>query len=192
MIVPSHITPPPLIYLHLPSYIFTPSNNLTYPNLPPLLQTPSHTPTLITHQSHTTIPSNTPPPKPHTPPHKQPSHHPQICHIKPRTAGTKLKRGYSEPACTDDRPCEVTHLIFVVHGIGQMMAVNDIIKSCSEFVSTTISVHLQLMVHLCCINGAFVYYLGCNCVTLLQFLYIICVVSLQHLNDMYLLFVFHI
>lgn len=36
-------------------------------------------------------------------------------------SGTKLLRGYRELATDVDRPKDITHLVFVVHGIGQKM-----------------------------------------------------------------------
>lgn len=38
-----------------------------------------------------------------------------------KKSGTKLLRGYREIATDEDRPKDITHLVFVVHGIGQKM-----------------------------------------------------------------------
>lgn len=46
--------------------------------------------------------------------------------------GTKLHRGFNERAQFDDRPPDVGHLCFVVHGIGQKMKKGSIIKVCSD------------------------------------------------------------
>ena len=48
------------------------------------------------------------------------------------TAGTRLLRGYRYEAVMDDKPPDITHLLFVVHGIGQKMETGSIIKSCRE------------------------------------------------------------
>lgn len=34
----------------------------------------------------------------------------------------------------DDKPVDITHLVFVVHGIGQKMDNSAIVKSCQEYV----------------------------------------------------------
>lgn len=47
-------------------------------------------------------------------------------------AGQKLQRGYRYEAVMDDKPPDITHLVFVVHGIGQKMETGSIIKSCRE------------------------------------------------------------
>ncbi|TGZ59716.1 hypothetical protein CRM22_008909 [Opisthorchis felineus] len=46
--------------------------------------------------------------------------------------GTRLYRGYNQVARADDRPPDVTHLCFVIHGIGQKMGANNIHKCCNE------------------------------------------------------------
>jgi hypothetical protein len=35
--------------------------------------------------------------------------------------GSKLIRGYKETATDHDKPVDISHLVFVVHGIGQKM-----------------------------------------------------------------------
>lgn len=43
--------------------------------------------------------------------------------------GYRLYRGYKTPASLDDRPVDVTHLVFVIHGIGQKMDKDRIIRN---------------------------------------------------------------
>ncbi|XP_063426380.1 phospholipase DDHD1-like [Mytilus trossulus] len=47
-------------------------------------------------------------------------------------AGSRLQRGYRYEAVMDDKPPDITHLVFVVHGIGQKMDTGSIVKSCIE------------------------------------------------------------
>lgn len=47
-------------------------------------------------------------------------------------AATQLHRGYHTDACTDDRPPDICHLVFVVHGIGQLLHMSNIVKSCTD------------------------------------------------------------
>ena len=49
-------------------------------------------------------------------------------------AGTRLYRGYCYEATMEDKPPDISHLIFVVHGIGQKMDTGSIIKSCAEYI----------------------------------------------------------
>lgn len=35
------------------------------------------------------------------------------------SGGHRLCRGYYKPASKEDRPSEISHLVFVVHGIGE-------------------------------------------------------------------------
>ena len=48
------------------------------------------------------------------------------------SAGSRLHRGYCYEAVMDDKPVDITHLVFVIHGIGQKMDTGAIVKSCSE------------------------------------------------------------
>ena len=48
------------------------------------------------------------------------------------SGGTRLQRGYCDEAKMDDKPADISHLVFVVHGIGQKMEQGSIIKSCAE------------------------------------------------------------
>nr|XP_054597672.1 phospholipase DDHD1 isoform X3 [Nothobranchius furzeri] len=45
------------------------------------------------------------------------------------SSGTRLHRGYVEEASPEDRPPHTTHVVFVVHGIGQKMDQGRIIKN---------------------------------------------------------------
>lgn len=53
-----------------------------------------------------------------------------------KASGTKIKRGYVDKKESgtdmDDKPREITHLVFVVHGIAQKLYENSIVKSCEE------------------------------------------------------------
>ncbi|XP_068608217.1 phospholipase DDHD1 [Brachionichthys hirsutus] len=48
---------------------------------------------------------------------------------KVSSSGTGLHRGYVEEASPEDRPPQTTHIVFVVHGIGQKMDQGRIIKN---------------------------------------------------------------
>ncbi|XP_028851803.1 phospholipase DDHD1 isoform X2 [Denticeps clupeoides] len=48
---------------------------------------------------------------------------------KASSSGTRLHRGYVEEASLDDKPPQTTHVVFVVHGIGQKMDQGRIIKN---------------------------------------------------------------
>ncbi|XP_053922795.1 phospholipase DDHD1 isoform X2 [Cuculus canorus] len=48
---------------------------------------------------------------------------------KASSSGTRLHRGYVEEATLEDRPPETSHIVFVVHGIGQKMDQGRIIKN---------------------------------------------------------------
>ncbi|CAL8301153.1 unnamed protein product [Boreogadus saida] len=48
---------------------------------------------------------------------------------KASSSGTRLHRGYVEEASLEDRPPQTTHVVFVVHGIGQKMDQGRIIKN---------------------------------------------------------------
>ncbi|XP_041353562.1 phospholipase DDHD1-like [Gigantopelta aegis] len=47
-------------------------------------------------------------------------------------SGTSLHRGYYCEAQMDDKPLDITHLVFVVHGIGQKMDTGAIVKCCKD------------------------------------------------------------
>ncbi|KAM3918886.1 phospholipase DDHD1 isoform 2-T2 [Leptodactylus fuscus] len=48
---------------------------------------------------------------------------------KASSSGTRLHRGYVEEATFEDKPVDTTHIVFVVHGIGQKMDQGRIIKN---------------------------------------------------------------
>ncbi|XP_016105924.1 phospholipase DDHD1-like [Sinocyclocheilus grahami] len=48
---------------------------------------------------------------------------------KASSSGTRLHRGFLEEASLDDKPPQTTHIVFVVHGIGQKMDKDRIIKN---------------------------------------------------------------
>ncbi|XP_069712942.1 phospholipase DDHD1 isoform X2 [Phaenicophaeus curvirostris] len=48
---------------------------------------------------------------------------------KASSSGTRLHRGYVEEATLEDKPPETSHIVFVVHGIGQKMDQGRIIKN---------------------------------------------------------------
>uniref|UniRef100_A0A8D2GVL7 DDHD domain-containing protein n=1 Tax=Urocitellus parryii TaxID=9999 RepID=A0A8D2GVL7_UROPR len=48
---------------------------------------------------------------------------------KASSSGTRLRRGYVEEATVEDKPSQTTHIVFVVHGIGQKMDQGRIIKN---------------------------------------------------------------
>lgn len=48
---------------------------------------------------------------------------------KASSSGTRLHRGYVEEASLDDKPPNTTHIVFVIHGIGQKMDKDRIIKN---------------------------------------------------------------
>ncbi|KAK2112725.1 Phospholipase ddhd1 [Saguinus oedipus] len=48
---------------------------------------------------------------------------------KASSSGTRLRRGYVEEATLEDKPSQTTHIVFVVHGIGQKMDQGRIIKN---------------------------------------------------------------
>ncbi|XP_064621214.1 phospholipase DDHD1-like isoform X2 [Lineus longissimus] len=52
--------------------------------------------------------------------------------LQKSTGGSKLHRGYYAEAKPDDKPPDITHLVFVIHGIGQKMETGSIIKSCAD------------------------------------------------------------
>ncbi|TUW84580.1 Phospholipase DDHD1 [Bagarius yarrelli] len=49
----------------------------------------------------------------------------------PSSSGTRLHRGYVEEAALEDTPPAATHIVFVVHGIGQKMDQGRIIRNTS-------------------------------------------------------------
>ncbi|XP_030855314.1 phospholipase DDHD1 [Strongylocentrotus purpuratus] len=64
---------------------------------------------------------------------------------KASTSGYKLMRGYPTPASLDDKPPPISHLVFVVHGVGYVTDKKAIIKNCSDLrksASKAIAKHL--------------------------------------------------
>lgn len=55
------------------------------------------------------------------------------------SSGTRLHRGYVEEAAPEDTPPETTHIVFVVHGIGQKMDQGRIIRNTSMWVNCSCS-----------------------------------------------------
>ncbi|KAK2581696.1 hypothetical protein KPH14_002183 [Odynerus spinipes] len=51
----------------------------------------------------------------------------------PKTAGYRLRRGYKVPASMEDKPHDIDHLVFVVHGIGQKRDTGKIIRNTTSF-----------------------------------------------------------
>ena len=45
-------------------------------------------------------------------------------------AAAQIHRGYHTVADPADKPPDISHLIFVVHGMGQLMRMGNIVKSC--------------------------------------------------------------
>uniref|UniRef100_A0AC11BNR1 DDHD domain containing 1 n=1 Tax=Ovis aries TaxID=9940 RepID=A0AC11BNR1_SHEEP len=56
---------------------------------------------------------------------------------KASSSGTRLHRGYVEEATLEDKPSQTTHIVFVVHGIGQKMDQGRIIKNTATVDSIT-------------------------------------------------------
>ncbi|KAJ8044354.1 Phospholipase DDHD1 [Holothuria leucospilota] len=51
---------------------------------------------------------------------------------KASSSGYKLLRGYHTLATLEDKPPPVSHLVFVVHGVGQVMDKRSIIRTCAD------------------------------------------------------------
>ncbi|CAL8099836.1 unnamed protein product [Orchesella dallaii] len=47
--------------------------------------------------------------------------------------GHRICRGYYKPASIVDRPSEIGHIVFVIHGIGHKMDTGRIVRNCSAF-----------------------------------------------------------
>jgi phospholipase DDHD1 len=55
--------------------------------------------------------------------------------IKSKMPGKRICRGFREKHKDnnmDEKPSEITHLVFVVHGIAQKLYENSIVKNCEE------------------------------------------------------------
>ncbi|XP_071961964.1 phospholipase DDHD1-like [Antedon mediterranea] len=51
---------------------------------------------------------------------------------KASTSGYRLRRGYMKEARLEDKPPPISHLVLVVHGVGQTMEASNITRSCSD------------------------------------------------------------
>ncbi|RZF32862.1 hypothetical protein LSTR_LSTR009977 [Laodelphax striatellus] len=59
-----------------------------------------------------------------------------------KTTGTRLLRGYKEIATDVDKPKDITHLVFVVHGIGQKMDIGGrILQNTALLRQTVLTLH---------------------------------------------------
>jgi len=48
------------------------------------------------------------------------------------TGAVRLRRGYRHEALMSDKPSDISHLVFIVHGIGQRMYAGSVLKCCAE------------------------------------------------------------
>ena len=55
-------------------------------------------------------------------------------------AAAQIHRGYHTVADPADKPPDISHLIFVVHGIGQLMHMSNIVKSCVSLQQCAVTV----------------------------------------------------
>ena len=55
-------------------------------------------------------------------------------------AAAQIHRGYHTVADPADKPPDISHLIFVVHGIGQLMHMGNIVKSCVSLQQCAVTV----------------------------------------------------
>ncbi|KAK4472836.1 hypothetical protein MN116_004051 [Schistosoma mekongi] len=62
--------------------------------------------------------------------------------------GTRLCRGFSEEAQKEDKIPDITHLCFVIHGIGQKMGINLILNNCNELRDTCDKIKTRYFPHL--------------------------------------------
>ncbi|CAL8079080.1 unnamed protein product [Calicophoron daubneyi] len=62
--------------------------------------------------------------------------------------GTRLYRGYNQEAKQDDRLPDITHLCFVIHGIGQKMGTTPIQRSCADLRETCAKLKAKYFPHL--------------------------------------------
>ncbi|CAH8831050.1 unnamed protein product [Trichobilharzia szidati] len=62
--------------------------------------------------------------------------------------GTRLFRGFTEPASAEDKFPDISHLCFVVHGIGQKMGINPILKNCNELRNACDKIKARYFSHL--------------------------------------------
>ncbi|CAH8492274.1 unnamed protein product [Heterobilharzia americana] len=62
--------------------------------------------------------------------------------------GTRLFRGFNELAQVEDRVPDISHLCFVIHGIGQKMGRNPILRNCNELRVTCEKIKARFFPHL--------------------------------------------
>ncbi|KAH8854476.1 Phospholipase DDHD1 [Schistosoma japonicum] len=62
--------------------------------------------------------------------------------------GIRLFRGFSEEAQKEDKIPDITHLCFVIHGIGQKMGINLILNNCNELRDTCDKIKTRYFSHL--------------------------------------------
>lgn len=55
-------------------------------------------------------------------------------------AAAQIHRGYHTVADPADKPPDISHLIFVVHGMGQLMHMSNIVKSCVSLQQCAVTV----------------------------------------------------
>ncbi|KAM9294384.1 phospholipase DDHD1 [Gastrophryne carolinensis] len=67
---------------------------------------------------------------------------------KASSSGTRLHRGYVEEATYEDKPVDTTHIVFVVHGIGQKMDQGRIIKNTAMMRETARKIEEKHFSHL--------------------------------------------
>ncbi|KAJ8308504.1 hypothetical protein KUTeg_013378 [Tegillarca granosa] len=54
-----------------------------------------------------------------------------------KISGSRIHRGYIHEAIMEDKPADISHLVFVIHGIGQKMETGNIVKRCHELRNRT-------------------------------------------------------
>lgn len=57
-----------------------------------------------------------------------------LCISNFAATGYRLKRGYKSRASMEDKPRDIDHLVFVVHGIGQKRDTGKIIRNTTWYV----------------------------------------------------------
>ncbi|CAH8438518.1 unnamed protein product [Schistosoma turkestanicum] len=62
--------------------------------------------------------------------------------------GTRLCRGFNDLARKEDKIPDISHLCFVIHGIGQKMATNPIVNNCNELRDTCDKIKTRYFSHL--------------------------------------------
>ncbi|RTG86160.1 phospholipase DDHD1 [Schistosoma bovis] len=62
--------------------------------------------------------------------------------------GTRLCRGFNDLALKEDKIADVSHLCFVIHGIGQKMGTNLILNNCNELRDTCDKIKTRYFSHL--------------------------------------------